>query len=58
MKAFEFGHETSYTKSSSHPEFKACFHLIDLFYNKALTVKMEKTCKKRCLRVVSIKCQK
>ena len=55
MKAFiEFGHETSYTKSSSLAEIKTslklvpygpCFHLIDLFCYKALTVKIEKTCK-------------
>ena len=55
MKAFvEFGHETSYTKSSSHAEFKIllkmvpygdCFRFIGLFCNKALTVKLEKTCK-------------
>ena len=67
MKAFvEFGCETYNTKSSSHAEFKtwfkmvpygACFHFIGLFCYKALTVKVEKTCKKRCLKVVPIKCQ-
>ena len=55
MKAFvEFRHETSYIKSSSDGEFKtllqmvpygACFHFIGLFYYKALTIKLEKTCK-------------
>ena len=68
MKAFvEFGHETSYTRSSSHAEFKtclkmapygACFHFIGLFCHKALTVKVEKMCKKRSLEVVPIKCQR
>ena len=68
MKAFvEFGHETYYTKSSSHAEFKillnivpygACFHFIGLFCYEALTVKVENTCKKRCLEVVPIKCEK
>ena len=68
MKAFvEFGHEISCTKSSFHAEFKtclkvvpywACFHFIGLFCYKALTVKVEKTCKKRCLEVVLIKCQR
>ena len=62
MKAFvEFRHEASYTKSSSHAEFKtygACFHFIGLFRYKALTVKLEKKCRKRCLEVVSIKCQR
>ena len=67
VKTFvKFGHETSYTKSSSRAEFKAglkmvpygaCFHFIGLFCCKALTVKIEKTCKKRCLKVVAIKCQ-
>ena len=66
MKAFEFGRETSYTKSSSHAEFKtwlkmvpygACFHFIGLFCYKALTVNAEKMCKKRCLKVVTIKCR-
>ena len=55
MKAFvELGHETSYTKSSSHAEFKtwlktvphgACSHFTGLFCCKALTVKVEKTWK-------------
>ena len=55
LKAFvELGHETSYTKSSSHAEFQtsfkivpygACFHFIGLFCYKALPVKVEKTCK-------------
>ena len=55
VKAFlEFGRETSYTRSSSHAEFKtllkmipdeACFHLFGLFCYKALTVKVQKTCK-------------
>ena len=68
VKAFiEFGHETSNTKFSSHAEFKtlskmvpywACFHFIGLFCYKALTVNVEKTCKKRCLKVVPIKCQR
>ena len=68
MKAFiEFGHETSYTKSSSHVEFKillkmvpfgACFHFIGLLFYKALTVNAEKTCKKRGLKVVPIKSQR
>ena len=68
MKAFiEFGHETSFTKSSCHAEFKtrlkmvpcrACFHFIGLFCYKALTVKVEKTCKKCYLEVVPIKCQR
>ena len=67
MKAFlELGCETSDTKSSSHAEFKtwlkvvpngACFHFIGLFCYKALTVNAEKTCKKRFLNVVTIKCQ-
>ena len=66
MKAFvEFGHETSNTKSSSLAEFKtllkmvpygACLHFIGLFRYKALTVNAEKTCKKRCLKGVPIKC--
>ena len=53
MKAFvESGHETSYTKSSSHTEFKTLlkmlpygsgFHFIGLFCYKALTVKVEQT---------------
>ena len=68
MKAFvEFVHETSYIKSSSHAEFKTslkmvpygdCFSLIGLFCYKVLTVNLEKTCKKRCLEVVPIKCQR
>ena len=68
MKAFvEFGRETSDTKSSSHAEFKtslkmvhykACFHFISLFCYKALTINAEKTCKKRCLKEVPIKCQR
>ena len=68
MKAFvEFGSETCDTKSSSHAEFKtwlkmvpylACFHFIGLLCYKALTVNAEKTCKKRCLKVVHIKCQR
>ena len=58
MKAFvEFGRETSDTKSSSHAEFKTslkmlpyedCFHFIDQFCYKALTVNAEifsKMCK-------------
>ena len=36
---------------------KACFHFISLFCCKALIVKVEKTCKKRCLEVVPINCQ-
>ena len=68
MKAFvEFGPETSNTKSSSHAEFKtllkmvrygACFHFIGLLCSKALTVKVDKNMQKRCLKVVSIKCQR
>ena len=68
MKAFvEFGHGTSFTKSSSHAEFKilfkmvpygACFHFIGLFCYKALTIKVEKTCEKRYLEIVPIKCQR
>ena len=63
---FEFGRETSYTKSSSHAEFKTwlkmvpygtCFHFIALFCYKALTVNADRTCKKHCLKVVPIKCQ-
>ena len=51
MKAFvEFGRETSDTKS--------CFHFIGLFCYKALTVNAEKTCKKRYLKIVPIKCQR
>ena len=67
MKAFvEFGRETSDMESSSRAEFKiwlkvvpygACFHFIGLFRYKALTVNAEKTSKKRCLKVVPIKCQ-
>ena len=59
MEAFvEFGYEASYTKSSSHAEFKtrlkmvpygACFHFIGLFCYKAFTVKVEETCKKKPL---------
>ena len=65
MEAFvEFGHETSYKKSSSHAEFKtwltmvpygAYFHFIGLFCYKALTVKVEKKCG---LEVVPMKCQR
>ena len=68
MKVFvEFGRETSNTKSSSKTEFKtllkmvpygACFYFIGLFCYKALTVNAEKTCKKRCLKVVPVKCQR
>ena len=68
MKALvEFGHETSYTKSSSHAKFKtrlkmvpygACFHFIGLFCYKALTVKVEKTCKKTLFRASSYKMPK
>ena len=71
VKAFvEFGHGTSHMKSSSHTEFNfenliknatlgACFHFIGLFCYKALTVKVEKLCKKKpCLKVVHIKCQR
>ena len=67
MKAFvEFGRETSNTKSSFHVEYKtwlkmvpygACFHFIALFCYKASTVNADRTCKKRCLEVVPIKCQ-
>ena len=67
MKAFvEFGRETSNTQSSSHAEFKTwfkmvpygdCFHFITLFCHKALTVNADRTYKKRCLKVVLIKCQ-
>ena len=67
MKAFvEFGRETSDTKSTYNAEFKtwlkmvpygACFHFIGLCCYKALTVNADKTCKKRCLKVVPIKCQ-
>ena len=67
MKAFvEFGRETSNTKSSFHAEFKtwlkmvpygACFHFIVLFCYKALTVNADRTWKKRCFKVVPIKCQ-
>ena len=35
-----------------------CFQFIGLFCYKALTVKVEKTCKKRCLEVIPIKCQR
>ena len=67
MKDFvEFGREISNTKSSSHAEFKtwfkmvpywACFHFFALFCYKVLTVNADRTCKKRCLKVVPIKCQ-
>ena len=56
VKAFvEFRHETSYTKSSSHAELEtwlkmvsywAGFRFIGLFCYKALTIKVEQTCKK------------
>ena len=36
----------------------ACFHFIGLFCYKALIVKAEKTCKKRCLTVVPMKCER
>ena len=34
------------------------FHFIGLFCYKALAVNAETTCKKRCLKVVIIKCQR
>ena len=37
--------------------YEACFHFIGIFCYKALTVKVEKTYKTRCLEVVTIKCQ-
>ena len=45
MKAFvEFRHEASYTKSSSHAEFKtygACFHFIG--FDRKIREKVQKT---------------
>ena len=35
--------------------YGACFHFIGLFCYKALAVKAEKTCNKRCLEVIPIK---
>ena len=64
MKAFvKFGRETSKTKSSPMQNSKldkkwACFQFFGLFCFKALTANAEKTCKKHCLEVVSIKCQR
>ena len=61
MKAFvEFTHENSDTKSSSHAEFKIFikkWYLTGLFSfywsicHKAFNVKVEKTSRKRCLKV-------
>ena len=60
----EFGHETSYMKSSFHTEFKirskmlpysACYYFIDLCCCKALTAELEEKCPKCCL--VPMKCQ-
>ena len=53
VKAYvEFGHETSHTKSSSHTKFYWPILL------QGVDHKVEKTCKKRCLKVVPMKCQR
>ena len=60
MKAFvELGHDISYTKSSSHTEFKTLlkYYLKGLVFISLVyfVIKLDRKRRKRCLKVVPIK---